>query len=109
MTPQNILCEVCGVSSASFTTRRSFKKHLEVHEGPHNCPLCGQIFSTKRAAYQHKLDVHKEKLKSDCCYKTFSKLSNMKRHLQGEERKISQASTENEERQNLICIGKDIR
>ena len=77
MAPQNILCEVCGVSSAAFTTRRSFKKHLEEHGGPYDCPLCDQIFSSKIAASQHKLDVHKEKLKCDCCHKTFSKLSNM--------------------------------
>ena len=51
------------------------------HNGDHfKCEQCDKIFQTRRLLSYHIRDVHIDKVRCDCCDKTFSKLSNMKKH-----------------------------
>ena len=87
MAPNTIVCELCGLNSDSFSSRKMFKKYYEKHqEGKYECPQCFKMFSTPSTLYQHKQDVHNKPLKCDCCGKSFSKKSNLQRHLQMKEK-----------------------
>ena len=44
---------VCGICDVKFQDKDEFKKHMEGHENPNKCKICGEVFAFKSELSEH--------------------------------------------------------
>ncbi|XP_069124074.1 zinc finger protein 189-like [Argopecten irradians] len=82
---KNFVCEIC---SASYYSLSNLNRHLEIHDNQAKnvCHVCGKSFACRNYLFTHIRRTHEtdrrnlEKFQCDVCSKTFTSLSNFKRH-----------------------------
>ena len=67
MSPQQKLCDSCGMNFNTLT-QYAFNEHIMKHqEKNHKCDKCKNHFHTAKLLRYHKLKVHCKKLFCECC------------------------------------------
>ena len=86
-----LTCDICKKSMLSV---KSLNKHVYDNHGEFNCLECGEVFSSKRKFYLHKVKVHiNSTFLCSQCGKSFSNNSNLIRHVK----------SIHQRRQDFIC------
>ncbi|XP_067624785.1 zinc finger protein weckle-like [Eurosta solidaginis] len=72
-------CKTCGMG---FKMANRLKRHMEIHEGKHNCKICGKQLNSRTTLNSHLL-VHSNSMphKCDYCGRAFKRVKTLKVHL----------------------------
>ena len=81
MSPQEKLCDSCGINFEKMSNF-AFKEHMLKHkEKTHKCDKCTSNFHTARDLRYHNLKVHCKKVFCECCNIAFSNKTNLQKHM----------------------------
>ena len=90
-------CQECILESVVLNTLTALNNHKKMHQKPVNCQYCDRSFISQRSAEKHAeiyhLDadrsqrIESEIFECDCCEKTYSLKSSLRRHMKNHQEK----------------------